>query len=85
MDDHHMDQSLVVFDVPFQGTTMGGIRMPFDAFYLPIHSFGRLNEVLFVVGDACQGPIVKHKCLRIGVQHARGRCSFTCPSRRHSR
>ena len=49
---------------------VGGIHMPFDAFYLPIQSFGRLNEVLFVIGDARRGPIVKHQRLRIGVERA---------------
>ena len=52
-DDHHVDQALVVFDVPFNRTPMGGICMPLDAFHPPVHPFGWLNEILFVIGYAC--------------------------------
>ena len=55
-DHHNMDQAIVIFNVPFQCALMSGICMAFDPFYLSIHSFGRLYEVIFVLVMHAEAP-----------------------------
>ena len=80
-----MDQTLVVFDVPFYRPSMDGVSMPLDAFDLHVHPLGRVNEIFLVICYARRGSIIKHQGLGVGVEGTWRWQTRAVPSRGHSR
>ena len=62
-DYHHVNQAVVIFNMPFQCALMSGIGISFDPLNLSIDSFWRFYEVLFVICDARRGAVIQHQHL----------------------
>ena len=63
-----MHQPIVVFNVPLDGAAVSGLYMALDASDLAVDAFGRLDEIILVVGSTSRHAIVQHEGLRIRVE-----------------
>ena len=58
--------------------------MPLNAFDLHVHPLGWFNEIFLVICYACQGSIIKHQSLGIGVEGTWGGQTRAVPCSGHS-